>query len=336
LRYRDAGVDIDRANQIVRGIGQLAPSTWGPRVLSQIGHFGGLFDAAGLGRSPVLVCSVDGVGTKTRIAALAGRWSGLGEDIVHHSVNDILVQGGRPLFFLDYVGSSHLEECVVLEILEGMARACQRHECALIGGETAEMPGTYAQGDYDVVGCIVGVAERDRLLLGDQVRPGDELWGLPSSGLHTNGYSLARRVLLDEAQLDLAAVPEGLEVPLADALLAPHRSYFHELWPLLADRRLHALVHITGGGFDDNIPRVLPASCDVVIDPSSWEIPPLFRLIQRCGEVAMAEMRRVFNLGIGMIAILDSADAPDFVRATHDARRIGTVVAGGRRVRFLD
>lgn len=159
---------------------------------------------------------------------------------------------------------------------------------------------------------------------------------MPSSGLHTNGYSLARRVLLDEAQLDLAAVPEGLEVPLADALLAPHRSYFHELWPLLADRRLHALVHITGGGFDDNIPRVLPASCDVVIDPSSWEIPPLFRLIQRCGEVAMAEMRRVFNLGIGMIAILDSADAPDFVRATHDARRIGTVVAGGRRVRFLD
>ena len=336
MRYRDAGVDIDRANRIVRGIAQLAPSTWGPRVLSEIGHFGGLYDAAGLGRSPVLVCSVDGVGTKTRIATLAKRWSGLGEDIVNHSVNDILVQGGRPLFFLDYVGASRLEHEVVLEIVDGMARACRAHDCALIGGETAEMPGTYAGGDYDVVGCIVGVAERDRLLHGERVRPGDEVWGLPSSGLHTNGYSLARRVLLDEGGLALDSVPAGMETTLADALLAPHRSYLQVLWPFVQEQRLHALVHITGGGFDDNIPRVLPSTCDVEIDPSSWDLPPLFQLIQRLGDVSMAEMRHVFNCGIGMLAILAPSEATAFATAVQGARRLGTVVAGARRVRFLD
>lgn len=336
MRYRDAGVDIDRANHIVRGIARLAPTTWGPRVLSEIGHFGALYDAAGLGRAPVLVCSVDGVGTKTRIAALAGQWSGLGEDIVHHSVNDILVQGGRPLFFLDYIGAARLAEDAVLAIVDGMVRACRAHDCALIGGETAEMPGTYAAADYDVVGCIVGVAERELLLGGDRVRPGDEVWGLASSGLHTNGYSLARRVLLDDAGLPLDSVPNGLATTLGAALLAPHRSYYHALWPLVTAQRLHALVHITGGGFDDNIPRVLPPACAVEIDPRSWEMPALFRLIQRLGNVPMAEMRRVFNCGIGMIAILDPREATAFADANLGARRIGTVVAGTRRVRFLD
>ena len=336
MRYRDAGVDIDRANQIVRGIARLAPTTWGPRVLSEIGHFGGLYDATDLGQAPVLVSSVDGVGTKTRIATLVQRWSGLGEDIVHHSVNDILVQGGRPLFFLDYLGAARLEQRAILEIIEGMARACRAHDCALIGGETAEMPGTYESGDIDVVGCIVGVAERDQLLHGEHVQPGDEVWGLPSSGLHTNGYSLARRVLLDEARLALDAVPEGLQTTLGAALLAPHRSYFAPLWPLVRARRLHGLVHITGGGFDDNIPRVLPPGCDVEIDPRAWDVPPLFRLIQRHGGVSTAEMRRVFNCGIGMIVLLDPRQAADFAAAVPEARRLGSVVRGDRRVRFLD
>ena len=336
MRYREAGVDIDRASRIVRGIARLAPATWGPQVLSEIGAFGGLYAASALGRDPVLVSSIDGVGTKTRIASLARRWSGLGEDIVHHSVNDILVQGGRALFFLDYIGASRLEEAAVLEIIEGMTRACRAHDCALIGGETAEMPGTYAGGDYDVVGCIVGVVERERLLDGSRVQPGDEIWGLPSSGLHTNGYSLARRVLLEEAGLALDAWPAGLESTLGEALLAPHRSYFHELWPLLLENRLHALVHLTGGGFDDNIPRVLPEGCEAEIDPTSWEIPPLFALIQRLGRVPWEEMRRVFNVGIGMIAILPAAEAPAFAGATRGARRLGTIVAGPRRVRFRD
>jgi phosphoribosylformylglycinamidine cyclo-ligase len=336
MRYRDAGVDIERANAIVRGIARLAPATWNPRVLSEIGHFGGLYDASSLGRAPVLVVSIDGVGTKARVAALARRWSGLGEDIVHHSVNDILVQGGRPLFFVDYVGAGKLDAPIVLEILDGMVRACRAHDCALVGGETAEMPGTYAGGDYDVVGCIVGVAERDALLTGQAVRPGDEVWGLPSSGLHTNGYSLARRVLLEEAGLALDDVPAGMEAPLGAALLAPHRSYFHALWPLVESLRLHALVHVTGGGFADNIPRCLPPDCAVELDPGSWEIPPLFRLIQRLGGVDDAEMRRVFNLGIGMIAIVAPQHAPELQRHAAGARRIGTVVAGSRHVRFLD
>lgn len=336
MRYRESGVDIDRANSIVRRIARLAPSTWSPAVLSEIGNFGGLFDASNLGTSPVLVCSVDGVGTKAHVATMARRWSGLGVDIVHHSVNDILVQGGRPLFFVDYIAASQLEEDVVLQILEGMTQACKAHACALLAGETAEMPGTYSEGDYDVVGCILGVAERDRLVDGRAVRPGDEVWGLPSSGLHTNGYSLARRVLLEEAALPLEADPGGLGVSLSEALLAPHRSYFHALWPLVEARRVHALVHITGGGFDDNIPRVLPADCDVEIEPQAWEVPSLFRLIQERGRIPWPEMRRVFNLGMGMLAIVSPDESAALQAHVPEARRLGTVVPGRRQVRFLD
>jgi phosphoribosylformylglycinamidine cyclo-ligase len=336
VRYRDSGVDIDRANDIVRGIARLAPPTWGPRVLSRIGHFGGLFDAANLGRQPVLVCSIDGVGTKTQVATAAQRFGGLGVDIVHHSVNDILVQGARPLLFLDYLAASQLEERVVLEIVEGMAEACSAHGCALLGGETAEMPGTYTSGDYDVVGCIVGVAERDHLLTGDAVRVGDEIWGLPSSGLHTNGFSLARHVLLEAGGMALDARPEGLNTPLAEALLAPHRSYFETLWPLVDEKRLHALVHVTGGGFPENIPRVLPDGCAAELDPEAWTIPPVFELIRRTGAVPRDEMRRVFNLGLGMLALLDRADAEALVHRCPEARRVGHVVSGPRSVRFLD
>jgi phosphoribosylformylglycinamidine cyclo-ligase len=335
MKYRDAGVDIDRANAIVRGIARRAPATWGARVLSEIGSFGGLFDAADLGGAPVLVASMDGVGTKLAVAARAGRWDGVGEDLVNHSVNDILVQGARPLFFLDYVGAGRLAEGPVLQMVEGMTRACRAHGCALLGGETAEMPGTYVPGDYDLVGCIIGVAEREQLLTADAVRPGDEVWGLASTGLHTNGYSLARRVLLDERQLDLQAVHPALGVPLAEALLAVHRSYFEPLWPLVQQRRLHALAHITGGGLVENVPRVLPAGCGVEIDPRAWDVPPLFRLIQELGPVPEAEMRRVFNCGIGMVVLLASEDVTALTSRCPEARRLGRVVDGERRVRFV-
>jgi len=335
MRYRDAGVDIDRATAIVKGIGRLAPQTWGPRVLSEIGSFGGLFEASGLGASPVLVASMDGVGTKLAIARETGRWEGVGEDLVNHSVNDVLVQGARPLFFLDYVGAGRLEPEAVLGMVRGMARACAAHGCALLGGETAEMPGTYEPGDYDLVGCIVGVAEREELLTGERVRPGDEVWGLASTGLHTNGYSLARRVLLDEARLDLRSVHPKLGTTLADALLAVHRSYFAPLWPLVQTGRLHALAHLTGGGFLDNIPRVLPPGTAVEIDRGSWAVPPLFGLIQELGGIDDLEMARVFNLGIGMVVLVEATWVPDLVDRCPDAVRIGRVVEGDRQVHLL-
>jgi phosphoribosylformylglycinamidine cyclo-ligase len=336
MQYRQAGVDIDRANSIVRGIGQLAPRTWGSRVLSDIGSFGGLFDAAGLGDSPVLVASIDGVGTKSQVARILERWEGLGIDLVHHSVNDILVQGARPLFFLDYLASSALHDATVLDLVQGMTTACQAHDCALLGGETAEMPGTYTPGDIDVVGCIIGVAERRHLLTGERVAIGDEVWGLPSSGLHTNGYSLARKVLLQDAALDLHVHREELGDSLGTALLEPHRSYFGALYPLVQDDGVHALAHITGGGFLDNIPRLLPSGCDVEIDPRTWEIPALFRLIQHTGDIGMDEMRRVFNLGIGMVVLLSSDQTTALRQRVPDAVQIGRVVRGDRQVRFLD
>jgi phosphoribosylformylglycinamidine cyclo-ligase len=303
-------------------------------VLSDIGSFGGLFDAADLGRKPVLVASMDGVGTKLRIAALANRYQGVGADLVHHSVNDILVQGARPLFFLDYVGAARLDRDAVLAMMDGMTQACAAHGCALLGGETAEMPGVYTAGDHDLVGCIIGVAERDRMLTGAAVRAGDELWGIPSSGLHTNGYSLARRVLLDEAHIELEAVHPALGVSPADALLAVHRSYFEPLWPLIESGRVHALAHITGGGLVENIPRVLPAGTAVEIRRAAWTVPPIFRLIQELGRIPDDEMVRVFNLGIGMVVVLSPEDAPALVEHCEDARRIGRVVAGDRAVRF--
>jgi phosphoribosylformylglycinamidine cyclo-ligase len=335
VRYRDAGVDIDRANEIVKGIGRLAPTTWGPQVLSDIGSFGGLFAAEALGADAVLVASMDGVGTKLAVAQRAGRFEGVGEDLVNHSVNDILVQGARPLFFLDYVGAGKLEPEAVLGMVRGMTRACAAHGCALLGGETAEMPGTYAVGDYDLVGCIIGVARRDQLLTGAKVRPGDEVWGLASTGLHTNGYSLARRVLIDEAGLELEAIHPALGVSLADALLAVHRSYATPLWPLVQAGAIHALAHITGGGFVENIPRVLPAGCGVEIHRGSWEIPPLFGLIGRLGGIAEAEMARVFNLGIGMVVLLPPEAVTQLRARCPDARRLGQVVAGERHVVFV-
>ena len=319
--YTAAGVNIDAGNQAVALMKTAVQSTYTPAVLGSHGGFGGLFDATLLQqmRQPVLVASTDGVGTKVKLAAAAGRYRGIGHDIVNHCLGDILVQGARPLFFLDYVASSALAPAMVAAIVTGMAEACRAAGCVLLGGETAEMPGVYAAGAFDVAGTVVGVAERARLLPRTDLAAGDVLIGLASSGPHTNGFSLIRKVFAD-APLD--AVEPALGMSLADALLAPHRSYLGLLHPHL--HQVKALAHLTGGGFHDNIPRVLPAQLAAVIDPTRWPIPPIFRLIQERGHIADTEMYRVFNMGIGMVAVVD----PGQVRAFRAAIPEETWVIG--------
>jgi phosphoribosylamine--glycine ligase/phosphoribosylaminoimidazole synthetase len=319
--YAAAGVNIDAGNQAVALMKAAVQATYTPAVLGSHGGFGGLFDAAALQQlhQPVLVASTDGVGTKVKLAAATGRYQSIGHDIVNHCIDDILVQGATPLFFMDYVASSALEPATVAEIVTGMAEACRAAGCVLLGGETAEMPGVYAPGAFDVAGTIVGVVERAKLLPRTDLAAGDVLVGLASSGPHTNGFSLLRRVFADAA---LDAVEPALGVSLADALLAPHRSYLPLLQPHLGE--VKALAHLTGGGFYDNIPRVLPAYLAAVIDARSWPIPPLFGLIQERGQIAAAEMYRVFNMGIGMVAVL----APERVAAFRAAIPEETWVIG--------
>jgi len=318
--YAAAGVNIDAGNQAVALMKAAVQATFTPAVLGSHGGFGGLFDAAALQQmhQPVLVASTDGVGTKVKLAAATGRYRGIGHDIVNHCIDDILVQGARPLFFMDYVASSALEPATVAEIVTGMAEACRAAGCVLLGGETAEMPGVYAAGAFDVAGTIVGVAERTKLLPRTDLAAGDVLIGLASSGPHTNGFSLIRKVFADAA---LDAVEPALGMSLADALLAPHRSYL-PLLPHLSE--VKALAHLTGGGYYDNIPRVLPAHLAAVIDAESWPVPPLFGLIQERGQIAAAEMHRVFNMGIGMVAVV----APERVAAFQAAIPEETWVIG--------
>jgi phosphoribosylformylglycinamidine cyclo-ligase len=335
-KYTAAGVNIDTGNAIVRAIKNNVRATFSPRVLTDIGLFGGLFDASDLGAEPVLVSSIDGVGTKLHIAAATGRYEGIGHDIVAHCCNDIVVQGARPLFFLDYVAAARLEPDAVTAIVRGMADECLVNGCALIGGETAEMPGTYAEGQTDVVGCVVGVVERDGIIDGRNIAPGDVVVGLPSNGLHTNGYSLARTVLLHDAGLELDAVPEGCDRSLADILLAPHRSYVPLVRELQQQVTVKGLAHITGGGLLENVPRILPDGCSVSIDTSQIDIPPIFGLLQRLGDVSREEMYRVFNMGIGMVAVMSGDDAGCMMQdarckvqnAKWGMRIIGEVCAG--------
>jgi phosphoribosylformylglycinamidine cyclo-ligase len=339
-RYAAAGVDIDAKGSALALARQAIRSTFTPGVLGDIGGFGGLFrpDFTGFDE-PVLVASTDGVGTKLRVAVETGRHDTCGADLVNHCVNDILVQGARPLFFLDYVAMGKLDPVVLTSIIEGIARGCRENGTALLGGETAEMPGFYSAGEYDVAGTIVGVVDREDILDGSRVRAGDVALGLRSAGLHTNGYSLARKILFE----DLGKRPtDKLEdlggSSIADALLAPHLSYLGALEPLLAEDLVHAMAHITGGGFYDNIPRVLPEGLDVVIRAGSWPVPPILRVLEREGSVSFDEMHRVFNMGIGMVLLV----APERTRRAtelltaggqpHDF--IGSVVAGSRRVRI--
>ena len=307
--YGAAGVDIDAQERALGGIKELVRSTATSGVLSELGSFGGLFrpDLEGY-REPVLVSSADGVGTKLMVARMAGDYSTVGRDLVNHCVNDILVQGARPLFFLDYVGAGVLEEEVMVQLVGGVAEGCRENGCALLGGETAEMPGFYQEGDYELVGFIVGMVDRPLLLDGSRVRAGDRLIGLPSAGLHTNGYSLARRALLEVAGLGLDSPLEGDSRTLREVLLAPHLSYLGAVSPVLGDPGLHALAHVTGGGLTDNLPRVLPDGLAARIQRNVWTPTAEFREIQRWGEVSDDEMYRVFNMGIGMVVVV-AADA---------------------------
>lgn len=335
--YTRAGVDIDAATDAVDRMKAHIKATLTPGALTETGSFGGMFALSALGslQDPVLVSSIDGVGTKLKIAFATGRHGTIGRDLVSHCVNDILVQGARPLFFMDYFGTGRLEPHVAAEVVRGLADGCRAAGCALIGGETAEMPGLYASGEYDLAGCIVGLVERDKIVDGKSVAPGDVVIGLASDGLHTNGYSLARQALLEDAGMALdAPVPELGGATLADALLWPHRCYAPAVLPLLAlsPSPVKAMAHITGGGFVDNIPRVLPDGVGVRIDLSAWDVPPLFRLIQNAGHVSETEMFRVFNMGIGFVLIAAPEQAEETLarlRASGEtAYLLGAVVEG--------
>jgi phosphoribosylformylglycinamidine cyclo-ligase len=332
--YAKAGVDVDLGNTLKDRLPALVRGTHGPRVLGGIGGFGGLFRAAFPGlKDPVLVASMDGVGTKLKIAVLSGRHGTVGEDLVNHCVNDIAVMGARPLFFLDYLGAGSLDPAVFTEVIAGLARACRRAGCALLGGETAQMPGLYHGADYDLVGCIVGVADRSRLLDGSRVRVGDVLVALPSNGLHTNGYTLARKVLLGTLKLGVHDRCPGLRGTVADELLRVHRNYGPSLWSL-PPRVLHGAAHITGGGLPDNLPRTLPEGCRAVIERRRLRIPPLFRLIADAGKVGDEEMFRVFNMGVGMVLVVAERKAAA-VAASLRGRIIGRIEAGPRRVELV-
>ena len=329
MDYKQAGVDIDAGNDVVRRIRSLARGTFTRGVLSDIGSFGGLFEMRSAGvQDAVLVASADGVGTKLRVAFMTGVHRTIGADLVNHCVNDILVQGAEPLFFLDYLAAGRLDPDTAVQVVEGLARACRENGCALLGGETAEMPGFYADGEYDLAGFIVGVVPRSRLIDGRSIRPGDVLIGIPSSGLHTNGYSLARRIVFDVAGLQPGDVVPELGGSIGEALLTPHRSYLPLLRPLLGSGAIKAMAHITGGGITDNLPRVLPEGAGARIESSAWSVPPLFTWLQRTGGVAGDEMMRTFNMGIGLIVIAAPVDAPALLRALSDAGEPGAVRMG--------
>ena len=334
--YAASGVDIDQKMVALRAVKTQVRSTKVPGLLSEIGSFGGFFAAPG--KDQVLVASTDGVGTKLKVAVLAGRHDTVGQDIVNHCVNDILVHGARPLFFLDYFGTARFEGPVFQDVVQGLCQACRANKCALIGGETAEMPGLYPPGEYDLVGTIVGVVPRKAIITGKTIRPGDVLIGLKSSGLHTNGFSLARKIIFEQEKLKIGDILPGTGRRIGDALLAVHASYLHPVQRLMERVRIRGLAHITGGGFYDNVPRILPKSVDAVFDRSAWTVPPLFRFIQERGRVAREEMYRVFNMGIGLVIIVRSADQNAAMTVLRRAKaapvEIGRIERGRGAVRM--
>jgi len=339
MRYKDTGVDIDAGNEAVKRMKGWVRQTFSPAVLADLGGFGGLFrfDVKRY-RDPVLVSSIDGVGTKLKLAFLAKKHDTVGQDLVNHCVNDILVQGARPLFFMDYIGAGKIEPSVVAEIVKGLSIACKENGCALLGGETAEMPGFYQLGEYDVAGCIVGILERGKLIDGRTIRPNDGVIGLASTGLHTNGYSLARKILFGKCKYQVDGYLPELRTTVGKALLKVHRSYLKPLSPLIDRGLIKGLAHITGGGFYENIPRILPQGCRVEIRRDSWPIPALFGLLQEKGRVPEREMYRVFNMGIGMIAVVREKDKAAVLRqlglVRQEAWEIGRVVKGKKAVRI--
>lgn len=340
MRYRDAGVDIDAASRAKAAIKRLARRTFNPRVLRDVGAFGGFFALRGLPRDAVLVSSVDGVGTKLKIAFALNRHSTVGADLVNHCVNDIAVHGAAPLFFLDYLASGKMRPSVMTEVVRGLARACRSVGCALVGGETAEMPGFYPADEYDLAGCIVGWVRRRDIVDGGRIRPGDVVLGLPSLGLHTNGYSLARKVLLEQEGWKLSQTVPELGRTLGEELLAPHRCYWPVVKPLLAAGLLRGLVHITGGGITDNTPRVLPPGTQAEIRLGSWPVLPVFRLIERCGKVPPADMLRTFNMGLGLLLVVAGRDAgrvsARLEKQREDHWMVGRILPGRPGVKYVE
>ncbi|GAB4323632.1 MAG: phosphoribosylformylglycinamidine cyclo-ligase [Dehalococcoidia bacterium] len=340
--YAQAGVDLDARRRFASGLGSILARARRPEVLSDAGPFSGLFQLGGRYRDPVLAASADGIGTKVKLHLAAGRLDLCGFDIVGHCVDDVLTCGAEPLFFLDYIAGSGLTNHQKTQLVEGVAEACAAAGCALLGGETADMPDVYPPGEFDVAGFMVGVVERDRIIDGSKIAPGDVLVGLPSTGLHTNGYSLVRRVLALAAGEDHAETRRRLQErpptlegqSLEEALLAPHRPYYRDIAPVLD--RVHGIAHITGGGWEENVPRVLPEGVTARIDVTTWPVHPIFRLIQQRGEVPLAEMYRVFNMGIGLVLAIAPDDAPAVLDQVEGALPIGEVVPStGQPVELL-
>ncbi len=325
---------MDLGNRVKRSIQARVKSTHGPEVLGKIGGFGGLFAPKFSGmREPVLVASVDGVGTKLKIAFALNRHDTVGADLVNHCVNDIAALGARPLFFLDYIGAEKLEPHVFDQLLSGFVKSCRAAGCALIGGETAQLPGMYRKGEYDLAGCIVGVVDRSKMIDGSRIRKGDVILGLPSNGLHTNGYSLARKILFEKMRLKPASKIEGMKHSLGTELLRVHRNYQPSL-AKIPEGTIHGLAHITGGGLVDNLPRVLPKTCDAVIETRNWRVPPIFDVLQRNGKVRRTEMYQVFNMGIGMVAIVSPKNAETVARQLK-ATQIGRIERGTGKTQLI-
>ena len=334
--YAKSGVDIDVMMSALSRAKRTIRSTTTSDVISDVGSFGGLHKSPG--RDHVLVSSIDGVGTKLKVASMAGVHNTIGQDLVNHCVNDILCQGARPLFFMDYLGASALEPDVFADVVSGIAKACRQNGCALIGGETAEMPGLYPKSEYDLVGAIVGTAPRKRLVTGDKVRAGDVLVGLPSTGLHTNGYTLARHILFKKARLRIDDPFPGLKRSVGKVLLAVHKSYLRPVLSVMDEVTVRGIAHITGGGLTDNLPRILPRGVHAEIDRSAWKVPHVFRVLAERGKVDEEEMFRVFNMGIGLVLIVRAADQERVETVLRDAgekpRCVGVVKSGGSGVRY--
>ncbi|MBU0662158.1 MAG: phosphoribosylformylglycinamidine cyclo-ligase [Candidatus Diapherotrites archaeon] len=322
--YKSAGVDIPKAERTLRGIKSAVKSTYNKNVVSSIGLFGGVFDASALKKykNPVLVSSIDGVGTKLMVAAQMKKWDTVGIDLVNHSANDIATLGAEPLFFLDYVAGANLKPKVISDIVRGMAKACRAHNMALIGGETAEMPGVYCKGEYDLAGCVVGVAEKGKLLDGRKIKSGDVLLALPSNGLHTNGYSLARDVLFKRARMKVHNRPNGLGESIGEALLKPHVSYSRAVVDLNNKGLLNGAAHITGGGIGGNVPRILPKGLGGVGERGTWPVPAIFKLIQERGKISESEMYRAFNMGVGMVLVVSPKNRERAVRELKKSHKI--------------
>jgi len=339
MLYRDAGVDIDAATEAKTSIKLLARQTFNARVLKEVGAFGGFFSIKGLPRDAVLISSIDGVGTKLKIAFALKRHTTVGADLVNHCVNDISVHGATPLFLLDYLATGKMHPAVVTDVVRGLASACRSVDCALIGGETAEMPGFYPPNEYDLAACIIGWVRQREIIDGSRISSGDAIVGLPSWGLHTNGYSLARKVLFEKKRIKLTQQVPELGRTLGDELLAPHRCYWNVVQPLLSGRLLNGLAHITGGGITDNTPRILPAGARAVVRLGSWPVLPIFDLIARLGRVPEPDMLRTFNMGIGMMLIVARRKLARVTSLLTKAREkfwiIGEIQRGKPSVKYI-